>query len=164
MAGDAFVDFTVDASHIGEYIEEKKDAIVLALEAKVDAIDHDLQALIAGEKLQGEVLQSHTNTLAGSVQALPVENDGNFITGTVQAGGGPAFYGIFQNYGTAGPYEIVAQGGQALAFRIGGQLIFRRSVMHPGLPARNFMESTLDESRAAIYAALQQTSAEAASE
>lgn len=47
------------------------------------------------------------------------------------------FYAPMIEYGTA-PHKITAKGG-ALKFKIGGNTIFRKSVMHPGTRAQPFM-------------------------
>lgn len=150
------VSYTVDTSGVEALLESKTGAVVAALEARVQAIDEMLQAKITGEKLSGQLLQQRTGKLIGSVRTLPVTNDGATIEGGVQAGGGPAYYARFQNYGTAGPYEILPKDPKGvLAFIIDGKQAFAKRVMHPGLRARNFMESTLDENAATIRASLQ---------
>lgn len=150
------VSYTVDTSGAEEEFRSRADRIIAALIARTQAIDEALQAKIAGEKLSGQLLQQRTGKLIGSVRTIPVVNTGAEIIGGVQAGGGPAYYAKFQNYGTAGPYEIKPLDPKGvLAFRLDGKMRFAKRVMHPGLPARNFMESSLEESRALIIAALQ---------
>lgn len=41
-------------------------------------------------------------------------------------------------------YMIRAKNGQALAFHVGGRLIFRRSVMHPGVKPTRFLYNAND--------------------
>lgn len=150
------VSYTVDTSGAEEEFRSRADRIIAALIARTQAIDEALQAKITGEKLSGQLLQQRTGKLIGSVRTMPVINTGAEIIGGVQAGGGPAYYAKFQNYGTDGPYEIKPLDPKGvLAFMINGKMRFAKSVMHPGLKARNFMESTLDESEAGIRASLQ---------
>lgn len=150
------VSYTVDTSGAEDEFRGRADRIIAALIARTQAIDEALQAKITGEKLSGQLLQQRTGKLIGSVRTMPVINTGAEIIGGVQAGGGPAYYAKFQNYGTAGPYVIKPLDPKGvLAFMVDGKMRFAKSVMHPGLPARNFMESTLDESEAGIRASLQ---------
>jgi hypothetical protein len=154
--------FTIvtDIDVIAASIEAKMELLESALVQKVDYVDTLLQQGIQ-EKLQGPVLNVITGKLLRSVEVIPAVSDGATVTGSVQAGGGAAFYGRFQEEGT-GPYDIIATKARVLAFPIGGEMIFRKSVHHPGLPARSFVGSTVEEQRAAIVAELQATPAEVA--
>jgi hypothetical protein len=150
------VSFTVDTSGVEAALQGRADRIINSLVRRTTAIDESLQAKITGEKLSGQVLHQRTGKLIGSVRTIPVTNDGATIAGGVQAGGGPAYYAVYQNYGTAGPYEIRPIDPKGvLVFLLDGKTVFAKRVMHPGLPARNFMESTLEESRAGIISSLQ---------
>lgn len=152
----ASVSYTVDTGAVQAALEGKANQIIAAIVQRTQAISEALQAKITGEKLSGQLLKQRTGKLIGSVRTLTVTNDGTTIEGGVQAGGGPAYYAKFQNYGTAGPYEIKPIDPKGvLAFMIDGKQAFAKRVMHPGLPARNFMESTLEESQAGIVASLQ---------
>jgi len=73
-------------------------------------------------------------TLSRSFDARGISIGGNRVTvGTnVQ-------YASYHQYGTAGPYPIVAVNAKALKFWTVSGLTFRRKVMHPGLPARPFV-------------------------
>lgn len=59
----------------------------------------------------------------------------------VEIGTTVAYAPIHQFGGKTGPRVIRAKNGKALAFTIGGKLIFRKSVNHPGstIPARPFL-------------------------
>jgi len=150
------VSFTVDTSGVQAALQGRADRIIQSLIRRTTAIDEALQAKITGEKLEGQVLQHRSGKLIGSVRTIPVVNTGAEIIGGVQAGGGPAYYAEYQNYGRTGPWEIKPRDPKGvLAFMIDGKMAFAKKVMHPGLKARNFMESTLEESRAGIVAALQ---------
>jgi hypothetical protein len=154
--------FTVDASTVGPYTRRQYLAIVEALTNRLNAINIALQSKIVGEKLEGQVLQSHTHKLASSVRVNQVQNDGTILSGGVQAGGGPAFYAKFQEEGTQGPYTIAPKDpGGVLAFIVDAKQVFVKQVTHPGLEARSFMESTLLESKSAILNSLKEAVREA---
>lgn len=138
-----------------ERFQGKAAAIVHALATKLQALNFQLQAKIQGEKLQGQVLQQQTGKLAASVRALPVEEEAGQIRGSVQAGGGPAFYGRIQEKGGTTAYEIVPVNKQALRFMLGGKEVFRKHVNHPPLKARPFMSTSLDEMTTEIVDGLQ---------
>jgi hypothetical protein len=87
-----------------------------ALRAEVDKLDEELQSKIVGGPLNGAILKRRTGKLAGSVRVVPATIGADNIHGQVQAGGGPAFYGRFQEDGTRGPYPIRPRNKKALAF------------------------------------------------
>lgn len=158
----ASVSYTVDSGAVQAALEGKANQIIAALVQRTQAIDEALQAKITGQKLSGQVLNQRTGKTINSIRTLPVTNDGATIEGGVQGGGGPAYYFKFQNYGTAGPYEIRPLDPKGvLAFMINGKMAFAKRVMHPGLPARNVMESTLEESQVGIISSLQSAVSEA---
>jgi len=138
-----------------EAATQAKAALLEAmLVEKVNALDALLQQTIV-RKLSGEVLNVITGKLVRSVEMIPATISGDVIEGGVQAGGGLAFYGKFQELGTSGPYEIMASKAKALAFMVGGKQVFARHVTHPGLPARSFVGSSVQELGPRIIAELQ---------
>lgn len=58
--------------------------------------------------------------------------------------GSDVFYAPFVNDGTR-PHIIRPRRGQALRFRVGGQVVFARVVHHPGTRARPFLDQALRE-------------------
>lgn len=140
----------------------KSAQILAALARKLAALDFRLQAKVQGQKLQGQVLNQVTGKLAASVRALPVEEDTGKVSGTVQAGGGPAFYGRIQEKGGTTAYDIRPVNKMALAFMLDGKQVIRRLVHHPPLKARPFMAPSLDEMTPEIVAGLQSALNEAA--
>jgi hypothetical protein len=71
------------------------------------------------------------------------------LQGTVSAGGAAHFL----EWGTR-PHRIEARNGQALRFMVNGQVIYRRSVNHPGTAPRPFLRHARDRAAmAATYAA-----------
>lgn len=160
MSEAALIQFKVDTSSIKEYLPAKGDAIISALMQRSNIIGHMLQERVLG-KLEGNPIKSHTHKLAGSVLANEAVNDGNTITTIVQAGGGPAFYAKFLEDGTP-PHVIAAKDPKgALAFMIGGEMIFRKKVNHPGNKPFLFMKNTLSESKEEILASMQRAVTEA---
>ena len=57
-----------------------------------------------------------------------------------QAVGGIS-YAPYHQFGTA-PHVITARRAKALTFKIGNRTIYRKSVNHPGIPARPFLQLT----------------------
>lgn len=54
--------------------------------------------------------------------------------------GPTARYGVFQEYGTRGPYIIRSKRpGGVLVFTVNGRRVVARQVTHPGIPAHPFM-------------------------
>lgn len=152
----------IDPTAVDGYLPAKGDAIIAALTIRTTAIHVALQAKIAGEKLQGQLLKSHTNKLAGSVRTIPTTNDGEKISGGVQAGGGPAYYAKFLEDGTQ-PHVILPKDAKGvLAFMVGDKMVFARKVNHPGNKPYLFMKGTLREEQPKIVEQLQQAAKEGA--
>ncbi len=63
--------------------------------------------------------------------------------------GPTAAYAKFVDQGTS-PHTIFARPGGVLAFDVGGQTVFARSVRHPGSPGRFFVKTAKEESQEAI--------------
>jgi hypothetical protein len=78
------------------------------------------------------------------------------LRGQIEAAGGPAFYGRFQERGTPSAYEILAVKKRALHFMSHGREVFAKSVMHPPIAARPFMAPTLSEFEGKIRTELQE--------
>jgi hypothetical protein len=131
-------------------------ALTAAMTANLTREEAEIQ-----RKLSGEVLQVRSGNLLGTVQVNPPELDGDILDGSVQAGGPDAPWGVWQEYGTAGPYTIEASAAKALAFEVGGETVFAKSVTHPGLEERSFMRSTADDLRDQEYEDYQAAVAEA---
>lgn len=90
------------------------DARVLA------ALTNAMEDVMEGEqavvqrKLSGEVLKVRTGRLLGSVRINPPAIEGETLTGSVEAGR-DAPEGVFQEFGTHGPYVIEARVARVLA-------------------------------------------------
>lgn len=168
----ANIEFSVDTSSIGPMLDGKADSIIAALTQRTTAISEALQAKVVGDKLSGQVLNQRTGKLAQSVRVTDTENDGSTITGGVQAGGGPAFYGKYHEDG--GTFEVstrrVALGSrdERLAAMIDMKKLGMEAITHVQskpytitFPKRSFMQSSLDESKDKIVALLQEAAKEA---
>jgi hypothetical protein len=86
-----------------------------------------LRTYIVLNKLSGNVLQSKQGTLIDSVQATETVTSGAQVTGGVEAGGGPAYYGVFFEKGGTSKYLIVPKVKKALAFLTPDRLIVPRN-------------------------------------
>jgi hypothetical protein len=107
--------FSGSDQRVAEHITAAGPRIIDSLVAKLNALDAELQAKIVGE-LSGEILKRHTGIAAGSIRALPARSSGGTITGTVQGGGGPAYYLAIQEEGSDHEYPILPKNKKALAF------------------------------------------------
>jgi len=152
-----------DATLIARF-ERKANLAVHALASKLQALNFQLQAKIVGEKLSGQVLNQRTGKGAASVRALQVEQEPGQIRGSVQAGGGPAFYMRIQEKGGTSDYTIAPVDKKVLAFMMDGKQVFAKMVHHPALKARPFMSTSLNEMSPEIVEGLQLTLNEVAAQ
>lgn len=143
-----------DGAALAAAFRGKAELLEQALANKVNVLNAELQRRIVAN-LQGGILNQVTGKAARSVEMIPSTIGGTSIDGSVQAGGGPAFYLRFQEDGTSGPYEIVPDRAKALAFALGGATVFAKKVQHSGLAARRPVGSTFDAMRSEIIAGLQ---------
>ena len=142
-----------NAADIAAAFGGRIENLELALAKRLDQLDAELQRRVV-ENLQGPILNQRTGKAARSVEMIPATISDTSIEGSVQAGGGTAYYLRFQEDGTAA-YQIVPNRAKVLAFEIGGKTIFSKRVQHPGLPARRPVGQTFDAMRDEIIAALQ---------
>jgi phage gpG-like protein len=115
-----------------------------ALLGQADALRGALEARIQ-QKLSGEVLQTRSGALAASIVSS-IENDGSDTSVSISSAGVP--YAAIQEFGRkTAAHDIVAVKAKALAFSMGGEQIFAKSVHHPGstIPARSYLGSSLAE-------------------
>ncbi len=155
------VGVTIDTSAVGPMLESKTMAIRWALREKMSYTTAHLQQIIVDEKLDGQLLNRRTSSLANSVRQTPTTETTEEIDGGVVAGGTGAPYARPLEYGSQA-HEIVAVNAKALHFVIDGKDIFRRRVMHPGNRAYAFMRGTLDEQAEEIRTGFQVAAEEAA--
>jgi phage gpG-like protein len=132
-------------------LEEKGPLIIQVLATKLNLLMLQLQQYVVREKLSGQILHQRSGTLKDSVRALPVELQGTTITGTVEAGGGAAFYGRFHEYGAV--FDVKNRGVKHVAGKTRAGFMFH-AAMRSGrpvvIPARPFMRPSLAENAAMI--------------
>jgi phage gpG-like protein len=100
----------------------------------------ELDAIVK-RKLSGEVLNVRTGVLRSSTN-YKIRDSSTEVTATE---GTNVKYAKFQELGVPHSWEIRPKTARALAFQVGGQTIFRKSVTHPPLPARSFLATALKE-------------------
>lgn len=176
------ISFNGTDARVAAAMKAKGPKIVSSLQKELDLLMFDLLRRVQ-QKLSGEVLQHRSGVLLGSAHKETTVLSGGTITGKVTAAGGPAFYGRIQEKGGTRSYEILPRNKKALAFtpgggegrgmrfqlgarrgslkpaqlgafREGGGIVVRR-VIHPPLPARPFMSTSLEEMRPTIISRLQ---------
>jgi phage gpG-like protein len=103
------------------------------------------------QKLSGPVLKARSGRLRNSINTQ-VQQSSTEVTATVETN---VPYAGYQEFGVPHSWPITATSARALAFEVGGQTIFRKSVMHPPLPERSFMRSSLREMEPRIRAELE---------
>jgi phage gpG-like protein len=136
-----------------------QDALLGQAESFRDALETRIQ-----QKLSGEVLQARSGALAGSIFSS-IENNESETTISLSSSGVP--YAAIQEFGgKTAAHEIVAVNAKVLAFRAGGDLVFRRRVDHPGsaIPARSYLRGSLTDMRDEIELGLKQAILEALGE
>jgi hypothetical protein len=140
------------------HLNEIPPRLKASLAKTIAFLGAELQQIVRGN-LSGRVLKARSGKLLGSV-ALAVSETGTGATATVSAGGAAAPYARFHEYGVGHPWLIQAH-GRALRFMVGDQLVFARSVRHPGLPERSFLRSALREMEPQIRTQIEIAVAEA---
>lgn len=93
-------------------------------------------------QLAGAVLKRRSGNLARA-QNLVVTDTADNIGASVGFNKNEAIYGVFHEFGVPHEWLITAKRAKALRFTIGGEVIFRKSVVHPPLPERSFLRSSL---------------------
>lgn len=123
--------------------------------ATMQRLGLDLKARII-ENLSGAVLHRRSGRLAAA-QEVAVTDDGDAITLAAGFDSADVPYGAIQEYGgTTRAHLIEARNARALAFAVGGRLVFARRVHHPGskIPERSFLRSALADRAPAMLAEL----------
>jgi phage gpG-like protein len=139
------VNFSKLPEEINVELRAKGSRLREVLFTKVSALTYLLQGKIIN-KLSGPVLKRKTGALAASVTA-ETTSDAQTITGKVSIPAGPSRdVALIHTLGRTTPYQIMAVKGNALKFLLNGKA-FRKSVVHPAIPAKPFMQDTLDENR-----------------
>ena len=141
-------------------LERKAPQITVAIVRKLDVLMAQLKTYIITQKLQGQVLLSHSPPLlAQSVHEIPATVDGKIIRASVEGAGGVAWYGRVHEEGGTTAYDIYPKYKKALAFDVKGEVlagvissgrVVVKHVLHPPLPKRPWMGPSLEENRAPI--------------
>lgn len=127
------------------------------------ALDTLSQALYARvlEKLSGEVVKPGSGRLAASI-----ERDTDGLSASVGFDPATVPYGAALEFGASIPAQLIeAKNAKALAFAVGGQMVFAKRAMHPAftLPEHSFLRSALAEMAPDILAGIDAAVAEAVS-
>ena len=121
-----------------------------ALAAKANALAAMLQAKIQ-EKLSGGVLNQKSGALARSL-ATTIDDSSGDIAVTLATSPDIKYAAIHEYGGMIPPHEIVPDKAKALAFVVGGKVVFAARVNLPAIamPERSYMRSSLAEMTDAI--------------
>ncbi len=127
------------------------NAVTVQLLEKIWSIGIMLQTYIRSQKLSGQVLNVKTGNLRRSIN-IKVEQSPKQVVGKVFSSGDVKYAGIHEFGGRTGAHEILPRKAEALAFMMGGKMMFAKKVNHPGsvMPERSYMRSSLTENAAAI--------------
>jgi hypothetical protein len=142
MAG--ILELVIDASTPVEDIQAYQDAIEVALYARTQQLTHMFAERVRAN-LSGEVLQSRSGRLLGTVMEQGPYATGDSIQSGVIAGGEEAPYGIVHEKGGIDFYTIYPVNRKALAFEMNGKMCFFASVNHPPALERPWFGPVADE-------------------
>jgi phage gpG-like protein len=138
-------------------LRSKPARVLEVLSVRLYQLMLQVSGKIVDTKLSGQLLNRLSGKLSGSVRALPTEVEGATLTGQVEAGAGPAgAYAASHEFGGSRPYEIRAVRARMLAFVADDAQRFAKSVIHPPMPQRSYMRSTLEESSEEIVSSLEE--------
>ncbi len=144
------IEFTVSMDGLEEFLETKAEKIIAALREQMQAETLNLLSFIKDDKLSGQVLNQRSGNLKNS-GFMEVTETPELLEGTVSFGR-TVPYAAIQNYGGTIP-EVT---DKLMVFQRDGATIFTRRHRAFDLPARNYMESSLEEKKPEIIAALQE--------
>lgn len=122
------------------------------------------------ESVSGENVQTRSGALLESIQVLSLQVEGGNATVSVVGGGKKAWYGRLLITGGYNSYDIVpktmrgrgknrkalANPKQALAFMIGGQMVFAKIVHHPPMPIHDWWNPVIEEMTPQIVEGIEQ--------
>jgi hypothetical protein len=138
-------------------VEGKRVALDAAIIETLNAQDLELVAFIVGSELHGQILNQVTGKLAGSIRMIPAEQEGDVITGRVEGGGGPAWYGKIWELTGHKAFDIHPVNAKALRFTVGGTPVFAMHAHIPAVGPKPFMKPAQDSHTDEILEALQGT-------
>ena len=140
-------------------IGAKGEEIPLAVAAKLDELDTEMQGYIVSEELSGQVLNQRSGKLAGSIRAITAVMEGTSVVGQVQGGGGATGIGNGKSYADLFEYgqsvDIYPVNAKVLRFvTISGEVVYAKKV-HLDLP-RPFMAPALEHMRPTIISGIEE--------
>jgi hypothetical protein len=148
------IQLKIDESRVLAYLAAMPNRVNKSVLDAVNAATIDLQGYIRREKLHGgDPLHSRTGNLSRAVTVQPARQEPGRVVGSVFVDR-TAPYGFFHEYGVDHSWTIVPKTKKVLAFTVGGETVFVRKVVHPGLKERSFMRASLTENREKIVARL----------
>jgi hypothetical protein len=112
-----------------------------------------LVSYIKQNELSGQLLNVQSGKLRDSIAQENLQNDSNGVVFQVASTGNLPYAPPLNN--GCGPYIIEAVNAKALAFEVGGVMVFAKRVNHPGQKARHYMELGLQHQKAEIIEAMQ---------
>lgn len=138
------LDVAIDVEALNRRLDAAPAVVRAAVRDKIAALSGELANRVCA-KLSGEVLQSRSGALAGSIRS-ETGDGGDAPFARVFSQG--VKYAAIQEYGgQTAAHDIVPSKALALAFLVGGRQVFAKIVHHPGsrIPARPYLRSTLAE-------------------
>lgn len=137
---------------VRQMLEKKAITIVDALAVRMDYLMLKLQAHIAGDLLQGQVLHHRSGKLSGSIRKMPTALEGGALVGSVEGAGGPAWYGKVHEFG--GVFDVK---GRKITQIFGHKVTpFQSKSYQIHFPERSFMRRGLADQAEAIENGLQE--------
>lgn len=127
------IEIVVNTSQAQAYIKRKRDMLTDMIAVRMDKVNQLFSDRVR-QNLSGDVLQTRSGSLLGSVRQEPAQISGDLIIGAVTAGGEEAPYGIYFEEGGTGYYEIRPVQARVLAFMSQGRQMFAAVVNHPPTP------------------------------
>lgn len=147
------IEFTVDPSQVEAFLGAKAELIVDSLRGELRGEMLNLLSYIKDEKLSGQLLHQRSGNLKNSGFTETTETPETLL-GSVSFGR-TAPYAAIHNYG--GAINVPEVTGKLMVFQRDGAKIFtqRHKAFTVQMPARNYMETSLEEKQPEIVAGLQ---------
>jgi phage gpG-like protein len=152
----------LDAGKLIAGLDHMPAQVVAAVATKMKAITINLQRHVITDKLHGQVLKQRSG--ASAIDPAEIRTEGETVVGEVFSAGDVKYAAIHEFGGTTPPHDIVPTKAQALAFAIGGKMVFAKVVHHPGsrIPERSYMRSSLEDQAEDIVDGLKEAAIRAA--
>lgn len=135
----------VGADRLEAEFRSLPDAVQRAVSAKMQSLVLKVEAETKS-KLSGRVLNVRSGALRRSIQSR-VTSLRALVRGSIFSAGDVKYGAIHEFGGTTPPHIIEAKEAKSLAFLMGGKMMFRKRVNHPGskMPERSFLRSSLKD-------------------